>query len=471
MITVDALRQWLSTPAENEHLEFKEAKQQFDTTKLLRYCVALANEGGGHLILGVTDKLPRRVVGSHAFASASSLNEIKSRIVEKLRIRVDVVELSHPDGRVLVFEIPSRPMRQPLDFEGAYLMRAGEDLVPMTPNQLMRIFAENEQDWSIKPAMSGCDGEKVVQLLDTQSYFDLVNLPYPANREAVLERFVGERLIERTGEGWTISNLGALLFAKKLESFDLLVRKAPRVIVYEGTNKLRTRSDKPVTKGYAVGFQGLVEYINGLIPSNEIIEQALRREVKMFPEIAVRELVANALIHQNFTETGASVMIEIYSDRMEISNPGKPFISPERFIDEYRSRNERLADLMRRFGICEEKGSGVDKVIQAAEFYQLPAPDFRVGEVRTTAVLFAHKEFEQMERSERVRATYQHCCLRYVMNEKMTNQSLRERFKLPEKKSESVSRAIRDSIEANKIKLTDPETSSFRYRSYVPFWA
>ena len=126
---------------------------------------------------------------------------------------------------------------------------------------------------------------------------------------------------------------------------------------------------------------------------------------------------------------------------------------------------------MRRFGICEEKGSGVDKVIQAAEFYQLPAPDFRVGEVRTTAVLFAHKEFEQMERSERVRATYQHCCLRYVMNEKMTNQSLRERFKLPEKKSESVSRAIRDSIEANKIKLTDPETSSFRYRSYVPFWA
>lgn len=162
--------------------------------------------------------------------------------------------------------------------------------------------------------------------------------------------------------------------------------------------------------------------------------QALRREVKMFPEIAVRELVANALIHQDLTESGASVMVELYDDRMEISNPGKPFIPPDRFIDEYRSRNERLADLMRRLGVCEEKGSGVDKVIQAAEVYQLPAPDFRVGEVRTSVVLFAHKDFEQMDKSDRIRATYQHCCLRYVMNEKMTNQSLRERFKLPEKK-------------------------------------
>lgn len=471
MITLDTLQQWLTTPVENEHLEFKEAKQQFDTTKLLRYCVALANEGGGQLVLGVADRPPRRVVGSQAFVAASDLNDIKARIVEKLHIRVDVVELLHPDGRVLVFEIPSRPLGQPLGFDGAYLMRAGEDLVPMTPDQLKRIFAEGEQDWCLKTAMTGCDGDKVVQLLDTQSYFDLLNLPYPATREAVLERFAGERLIERTSEGWIITNLGALLFAKKLEQFDKLARKAPRVIVYEGTNKLKTKTDKPGTKGYAVGFQGLVEYINGLVPSNEIIEQALRREVKMFPEIAVRELVANALIHQDLTESGASVMVELYDDRMEISNPGKPFIPPDRFIDEYRSRNERLADLMRRLGVCEEKGSGVDKVIQAAEVYQLPAPDFRVGEVRTSVVLFAHKDFEQMDKSDRIRATYQHCCLRYVMNEKMTNQSLRERFKLPEKKAESVSRAIRDSIEAGKIKLSDPDATSLRYRSYIPFWA
>jgi ATP-dependent DNA helicase RecG len=126
---------------------------------------------------------------------------------------------------------------------------------------------------------------------------------------------------------------------------------------------------------------------------------------------------------------------------------------------------------MRRLGICEEKGSGVDKVIQAAEVFQLPAPDFRVGERRTSVVLFGHKDFEDMDRNDRIRATYQHCCLRYVMNEKMTNQSLRERFRLSEKKTESASRVIRETVEAGKIKLSDPEQTSLRYRSYVPFWA
>lgn len=462
---IDAL---LTVRSEDEHLEFKEATNNFHFEELVDYCVALANEGGGRLLLGITDKLPRRVVGTKAF-------EVPERTVagiyERLHLKVTFDELAHPAGRVLVFHVPSRPVGQPVQYKGRYLMRAGEELVPMTPDQLKKIMAEGEPDWALNPAMTECDGEKVVQVLDTQSYFDLLHLPYPATRDAVLERFASERLIERSGGVWTITNLGALLFAKKLESFDRLARKAPRVIVYESTNKLKTKLDKPGTKGYAVGFQGLVEFINGLVPSNEVIEQALRREVKMFPEIAVRELVANALIHQDFTESGTSVMVEIYDDRMEISNPGKPFISPDRFIDEYQSRNERLADLMRRLGICEEKGSGVDKVIQAAEAFQLPAPDFRVGEKRTSVVLFGHRDFEDMDRSDRIRATYQHCCLRYVMNEKMTNQSLRERFRLSEKKTESVSRAIRDAVDAGKIKLADPEQTSLRYRNYVPFWA
>jgi len=191
----------------------------------------------------------------------------------------------------------------------------------------------------------------------------------------------------------------------------------------------------------------------------------------MFPEIAVRELVANALIHQDFSESGTSVMIELFEDRMEISNPGKPFISPDRFIDEYQSRNETLASLMRRLGICEEKGSGVDKVIAVAEAYQLPAPDFRVGERRTTAVIFAHQNIDEMDRNDRIRACYQHCCLRYVMNAKMTNQSLRERFKLSEDKSATVSQIIAATVDAEKIKLADPTQTSTRYRSYVPFWA
>jgi ATP-dependent DNA helicase RecG len=265
--------------------------------------------------------------------------------------------------------------------------------------------------------------------------------------------------------------LGALLFAKRLDKFDGLARKAPRVIVYDGKSKLNTRLDIPGAMGYAVGFVGLIDFIHAQAQPNEVVGRALRREVKMYPEIAIRELVANALIHQDFNEIGTSVMIEVYADRIEIANPGRPFIPPERFIDEYQSRNERLADLMRRLGICEEKGSGVDKVVHSAEIYQLPAPDFRVGEKHTTVVLFSHIQFDEMDRKDRVRACYQHCCLRYVMNERMTNQSLRERFRLPDERAETVSRIIKDAVKEGLIKLDDPESTSKRYARYIPFWA
>lgn len=193
--------------------------------------------------------------------------------------------------------------------------------------------------------------------------------------------------------------------------------------------------------------------------------------MRIFPKHALRELTANALVHQDFSASGASVMIEMYADRVEISNPGLPPIKVERFIDEYRSRNERMADLMRRLGLCEEKGSGVDKVVSAAEAYQLPAPDFRVGELRTTAVLFAHQEFPAMTKADRVRACYQHCCLQYVTGQRMSNQSLRQRFGLSESKAATVSLVIGAAKDAGLIKADDSETLSSRYARYLPFWA
>ena len=190
----------------------------------------------------------------------------------------------------------------------------------------------------------------------------------------------------------------------------------------------------------------------------------------MFPKQALRELIANALVHQDFMATGTSVMIEMFTDRVEISNPGIPAIPPDRFIDEYRSRNERLADIMRRLGICEEKGSGVDKVISAAEFFQLPAPDFRVGKIRTTAVLFAHRDFADMSKRDRVRACYQHCVLQYLSGTRMSNQSLRERFGIPESKSATVSLILGAAKDEGLVKLDESDTSSTRYARYLPFW-
>jgi ATP-dependent DNA helicase RecG len=472
MITLETVKQWLIAPAETEHLEFKEAKNQFDTTKLLKYCVALANEGGGHLILGVTDRPPRSVVGTQAFSAQTHLNEIKARIVEKLHFRVDTTEIQHPDGRVLIFSIPSRPVGQPLSFDGAYLMRAGEDLVPMTPDVLKRIFGEDQQDWFSQAARTEARPEDVIALLDTQTYFELLGIPYPTHRDAVLERLRSQDLIKPTTQGWIITNMAAILLAKKLDAFSpKLARKAPRFIIYEGISKNKTRSEHPGNKGYAVGFEGLVTFVHTAAPQNRFIEEVVREEVKMFPRQALRELIANALVHQDFLVTGASPMIEMYNDRVEISNPGTPPIDVDRFIDEYRSRNENLADLMRRFGICEEKGSGIDKVVEAAEVYQLPAPDFRVGETRTTAILFAHQDFADMSKSDRIRACYQHCCLLYVSNRRMSNQTLRERFRLGESRTATVSLVIKATKDAGLISPDDSESTSTRYASYLPFWA
>ncbi|NJL99733.1 MAG: hypothetical protein HC924_13480 [Synechococcaceae cyanobacterium SM2_3_2] len=275
-----------------------------------------------------------------------------------------------------------------------------------------------------------------------------------------------------TPRGWDIANLAAVLLAKKLEDFSpALARKAPRFVIYDGINKLKTRDEIVGRLGYAVGFESLVNFVHAAAPQNHFIEEVVREEVKMFPKQALRELIANPLIHQDFLATGTSVMIEMYTDRVEISNPGIPLILAERFIDEYRSRNEQLADIMRRFGICEEKGSDIDKVIYAAELYQLPAPDFRVGETRTTAILFAHQDFDTMNKTDRIRACYQHCCLLYISNQQMSNQTLRQRFRLGPNQTGTASNIIRATKEAGLIQSDTSDSESTRYARYLPYWA
>jgi len=350
-------------------------------------------------------------------------------------------------------------------------MRRGEDLVPMSEDQLRRIFAEGEPAWGEEHAAKDLDAQAVLELLDAQTFFELLKLPYPTDRAGVIDRLKYERLVDEADRRYAIRRLGGLLLARRLESFPDLRRKAPRVVVYTGTSKLETKLDQVGSKGYAVGFQGLVAFVMSQLPQNEVIEGALREEVKLVPEIVIRELVANALIHQDLTISGASVMIEIYSNRVEISNPGEPVVPVERFIDGYQSRNERLADLMRRMRICEEKSSGIDKVVNAAEMYQLPAPDFQSAHRRTLVVIYGPKDFEDMGREDRIRSCYQHCVLKWVMSERMTNQSLRERFHLPEAKSASVSQVIAATIEAGLVKPDEKMGGSKKFARYVPFWA
>ena len=466
--TPEQIDLWRGSPSEHQRLEFKEAKNQFDNRTLYQYCVAIANEGGGLLLMGIADKPPRVVVGTKAFNDPVAM---AAKLFEAVGFRVDIEEVQHPDGRVLVFHIPSRPKGTAYHLGGAYLMRSGEQLVPMTEDQLRRIFAEGQPDWLEEASITGLDSQQVVELLDVQTLFELLRLPFPTERKGVIDRLLQERLLDEEDGRYAIRRLGGLLLAKRLEDFPDLVRKAPRVVVYSAASKLDTRLDQLGGKGYAVGFQGLVRFVMGQLPQNEIIENALRKEVKLVPEIVIRELVANALIHQDMGVPGASVMIEIYSNRVEISNPGEPVVPVERFIDGYQSRNERLADLMRRMGICEEKSSGIDKVVHAAEVFQLPAPDFRSGHRRTIVIIRGPSDFEAMDRDDRMRACFQHCALRWVMSERMTNQSLRERFKLPENKSATTSQVIAATMEAGLIKPDEKVGNSKKFARYLPFWA
>jgi len=379
------------------------------------------------------------------------------------------------EGKPLVLlEIP-RATGKPTQFSGVEFIRVGSYRqklkdYPELERELWRVFATTPFE-ELK-AMERVDTAQVLVLLDYPAYFDLLSQPLPTDRDKILARLTDDRLIvANPAGGWDITNLGAILFAKNLDAFKGLSRKAVRVIVYEGKGRLKTIREQDGRKGYASGFEGLIEFVNALLPRNEVVGKALRKDVPMYPEPAIRELVANALIHQDFTVTGSGPMVEVFEDRMEITNPGLPLVKTERFLDTPpRSRNEALASLMRRAGICEERGSGVDKVVFQTELYQLPAPIFEIVEGSTRSVLFAHKALNDMDRADRVRACYLHACLRYVERNPMTNSSLRERFGIEEKNSAIASRIIRDAVEDGRVKPYDPDQGK-KYAKYLPFWA
>ena len=288
----------------------------------------------------------------------------------------------------------------------------------------------------------------------------------------IIEALVSDDLIQKTHNGkYAITNLGAILFAKDLGTFNNLKRKAIRVIQYKDNTKFETIKEIEGSKGYAVGFEGLIDYINNILPSNEVIKQALRENMRMYPELSIREIVANAIIHQDFFQTGSSVMIEIFSNRFEVTNPGIPLVDTDRFLDSPpKSRNEALASFMRRIGVCEERGSGIDKIVLESEIYQLPAPMFETINEHTVAILFAYKELKDMDKSDKIRACYLHAGLRYIQRDYMTNTTLRERFGIDKKNISMVSKIINETLQEKKIYIYD-ESVGTRARKYITWWA
>ena len=470
----------LKLPKECEWVEFKmNFKSEDDIGKYvsaLSNGACLQNEPYGYLVYGISDST-LQVEGTSFRPTMKKVgnDELEHWVLQRIspRIEISIYEIIYHEKLISLFKIEAT-VGQPVSFNHIDYVRVGSitrTLKDFPPKEKKIWTKSNRQVFERIISKEVDTTDEIVKLLDTQSYFDLLDLPYPTNRESVIEKFISEKFIVFKNGSYSITNLGALLFAKNLNDFDKLKRKAVRVIQYQGKNKITTIKDQFGTKGYAPGFQGLIKYINDILPSNEVIGQALRETVLMYPEIAIRELVANALIHQDFSETGTGPMIEIYADRIEISNPGLPLITPERFIDEYQSRNEDLASIMRRFRMCEEKGSGIDKVILNIELFQLPPLEVQIQEKHTKVVLYAYQKFSDMDKKDRIRACYQHCVLKYITNDKMTNQSLRERFNITAENAAMVSRIIKETFEAKYIKEEDADNKSKKYAKYLPHWA
>lgn len=475
------VRELCALPRETEWVEFKlnDAEPQAigEYLSALANAAALVGKAFAYLVWGVRDE-DHSIAGTGFDPHAARVGneELESWLLRLLEPKIDFRFFTVAiDGRLVVLLEIARAARHPVRFSGQEFIRVG------TYKKKLKDFSEKERAlWRIfdqTPFEDGvaterATGDDVLRLLDYPAYFDLLERPLPADRDGILAALADDRLIRRSDAGgWDITHLGAILFAKRLDAFHTLRRKAVRVILYRGNGRTETLKEQEGAKGYACGFEGLIGYIHGLLPANEVIGEALRRSVPMFPELAVRELVANALIHQDFFVTGSGPMVEIFDDRIEITNPGEPLVDTQRFVDTPpRSRNEALASLMRRFRICEERGSGIDKVVFQVELFQLPAPLFESPKEFTRTVLFAHKDLKDMDRDDRIRACYLHACLRYVTRQPMTNTSVRERFGIAPANKATASRLIREALEAGMIRLAN-EDAADKLRAYVPCWA
>lgn len=311
-----------------------------------------------------------------------------------------------------------------------------------------------------------------VNYLDFSKYFELTNTVVPDTLDGVAHYLLEEDCIVKQDNGlYAITNLGAILFAKRLSDFDRLSRKAVRVVQYEGNNKLQMLKEDVSTKGYASGFEELLKFVYAVLPTREVIDGALRNTITAYPSLALREAIGNALIHQDLSVTGTGPTIEIFTNRVDITNSGTPLVDVKRIIDNPpKSRNEKLAQLMRRMRICEELGTGWDKMAISCELSQLPAPKIDLFQESTRVTLFAEIPFSSISTEDKLWACYLHACIKQVQGEQLTNASLRERFGLKESSAGAVSRLIKEAVKSGFIKPLDPSTAP-RYMKYIPIWA
>jgi len=349
------LATWLEGK-EDEHLEFKEAKHQYSFDKLVKYCAALANEGGGTLILGVTDQRPRTVVGTEAF---SDLERAKASLIDRLRLRVEADELDHEGRRVLVFHVPARPAGMPLEINGAYWMRAGEDLVPMTPDQLRRIFDETGPDFSAEICSGASVSDLAIEAIEA--------FRNRWARKAKSDRFLQLDHAQLLRDAELVSDQGITFAALALlgtrEACSRYLSQAEMVFEYRSSEEPGPASQREeFREGFLLFHDRLWDLVNLRNDLQHFQDGLFVLDVPTFDERAVREAVLNAVSHRDYRDAG-SVFVRQYPRRIEIVSPGglPAGITPENLLWQQKPRNRRIAELLaadtpgkdvaRRFGI------------------------------------------------------------------------------------------------------------------------
>lgn len=378
--TVHELETWMKGK-EDEHLEFKEAKSNFDSGKLAKYCAALSNEGGGRVIFGVTNQRPRRVVGTRAF---EDLERTKAGLVERLRLRINAEEIVHPEGRVVVFHVPPRPIGMAIHIDGAYWMRAGEDLVPMTPDMLKWIFDEAGPDFSA----GICQGASVADL-------------EPAAIEAMRAmwcRKSGNKNLDTLPPDQLLADAelvvdGAVTYAALvlLGTEQVLRRFLPQAeVIFEYRPNERpgpAQQRKEYRRGFFLFHDDLWNTIELRNEVQHFRSGLIVLDIRTFSEIVVREAVLNAISHRDYRLAG-SIFVRQYPRRLEIVSPGgfPAGITLENILWRQSPRNRRIAEVLQKCGLIERSGQGVNLMFEEAIKESKPAPDFSDTDEHQVAV-------------------------------------------------------------------------------------
>lgn len=464
-------------PHELNELDWK-ASLSTHKDRLAEHLMAMANHpNGGVLAFGIDNQgLPTGVNVAQVEQITGTLANLGREAVDP-PLTLDHAVPEHASIPVLLVRIPEHTVK-PVHRRGKSIeetwIRSGGTTRKASRQEVGALMMNSAPArWEELRASPLVPLAEVKELLDLRAIAQLLERPLPEDDDSLARWLADEGLTTLEGRGHYITHFGAVAAARQLKDFPELARKAIRVIHYQGTNKVDTLDELVGQRGYAVGFEGLIGYLKKVLPHSEVIKQSLRTEVTVYPEIALRELIANALIHQDFSIAGAGPMVDVYSDRITITNPGT--LLPGKKLDRLigatpESRNEKLAFAFRRFRICEERGTGFQKVVKAIELFGMPPLQVTAHENAFSVTLSAPRKFTDMATPERIEACYQHTVLQYLSSQTLTNTTLRERFKLHDKQRNTITNLIADAVEAGRIKRKDGSTGN-KFAEYIPYWA